>query len=96
MRALEWGTDSTNNRGVFRRAGLIVNPRVFPPVALVDSAKLNGTIDTSTLSEASEADGGTEPSANRSRGQAIPIFGFLNVDYFPDDSENYPLTEIIF
>jgi hypothetical protein len=83
IKTLEHATDSTNNRAMFRRAGLIVNLRIFPPVALVDSAKLNGLIDAFTLSEACEADGGTVPSANGSRGQAIPIFGFLNADYFP-------------
>jgi hypothetical protein len=53
MRALERAANSTNNRAVFRQAGLTVNLRIFPPVALVDSSKLNRIIDSSTLPDSS-------------------------------------------
>jgi hypothetical protein len=58
---------------------------LFPLAQLWDSAKLNGMMNESNLPEASEADAGTGPSANTPRGQAIPIFGFVNADCFPDE-----------
>jgi hypothetical protein len=57
MKVLEHVTGSGSNRAAFRRAGLIAHPRVLPPVALVDSTKLNEMIDASVLPDASEADG---------------------------------------
>jgi hypothetical protein len=54
MRALERATDPTNHRTAFRRAVLTVNLRIFPPVPSVDSRKLNGIIDSSTLPDSSE------------------------------------------
>jgi hypothetical protein len=33
MKALEHVVDSSNKRADFKRAGLTINPRVFPPVA---------------------------------------------------------------
>jgi hypothetical protein len=83
MRALERATDSTNNHAAFRRAGLTVNLRIFPPVASVDSRKLNGIIDSSTLPDSSEGDGNGEPSGHRRQTCPIPVFGFLNEDNFP-------------
>jgi hypothetical protein len=65
MRALERATDSTNHRTAFRRAGLTVNLQIFPPVASVDSRKLNGTIDSSTLPDGSEEDGNSELSGHQ-------------------------------
>jgi hypothetical protein len=65
MKALECATDLTNNRAASRRAGLIVNLRIFPPVALVNSRKLNGILDSSTLSDSSEGDGNNGPSGHQ-------------------------------
>jgi hypothetical protein len=76
MKAFQRATDSNNNRAAFKH-------RVFSPMALVDSAQLNAMIEASTLREVSETDGGPGPSANGSRSQPIPIFGFLNANYFP-------------
>jgi hypothetical protein len=78
MRALERGTDSTNNRAVFRPAGLTVSLRIVPPVASVDSRKLNGIIDSSTLPDSPEGDGYSEPSGHQRQTRPIPVFGFLN------------------
>jgi hypothetical protein len=85
MRALERATDSTNNRAVFRRAGLTVNLRIFPPVASVDSRQLNGIIDSSTLPDSSEGDGNSEPSGHQRQTRPIPVFGFLNEVNFPGE-----------
>jgi hypothetical protein len=49
MKASEHTTDSPNNPAAFKRVGLTIDPRVFPPVALVESRQLIGMIDTSTL-----------------------------------------------
>jgi hypothetical protein len=49
MKTLERTTESKNNHAAFRRAGLTVNLRTFPPVASVDTRKLNGTIDSLIL-----------------------------------------------
>jgi hypothetical protein len=49
MEALEHATDSFNNRAAFKRAGLRINPRVFPPVAFVESRQLIEMIDASVL-----------------------------------------------
>jgi hypothetical protein len=38
MKALEHARDLSNNRAAFKRAGLGINPRVFPPVTLVSLA----------------------------------------------------------
>jgi hypothetical protein len=78
MRALERPTDSTNNRAAFRLAGLTVNLRTFPPVASVDSRKLNGIINSSTLSYSSEGDGNIGPYGHQRQTRPIPVFGFLN------------------
>jgi hypothetical protein len=78
MRALERATDSTNNRAAFRRAGLTVNLRIFPPVALVNSHKVNEIIDSSTLPGSSVEDGNSEPSGHQRQTRPIPVFGFLN------------------
>jgi hypothetical protein len=80
MRAVERAADSTNNRAAFR---LTVNLRIFPPVALVDSHKLNGIIDSSTLPDSSEGDGNSEPSGHQRQTRPTPVFGFLNEANFP-------------
>jgi hypothetical protein len=85
MRALERATDLTNNRSAFRRAGLTVNLRIFPPVALVNSHKLNEIIDSSTLPDNSEEDGNSEPSGHHRQTRPVPVFGFLNEANFPSE-----------
>jgi hypothetical protein len=85
MRALERATDSTTNRAAFRRAGLAVNLRNFPPVASVDSRKLNGIIDSSTLPDSSEGDGNSEPSGHQRQTRPLSVFGFLNEANFPGE-----------
>jgi hypothetical protein len=85
MRALKRTTDSTNDRAAFRRAGLTVNLRIFPPVTLVDSRKLNGIIDSSTLPDSSEGDGNSEPSGHQRQTRPIPFLGFLNEANFPGE-----------
>jgi hypothetical protein len=85
MRALERATDSTNNRAAFRRAGLTVNSQIFPPVASVDSRKLNRIIDSSKLPDTFEGDGNSEPSGHQRQTHPIPIFGFLNEANFPGE-----------
>jgi hypothetical protein len=85
MRALERATDSTNKRPAFRQAGLTVNLRIFPPVASVDSRKLNEIIDSSTLPESSEGDGNSEPSGHQRHTRPIPVSGFLNEANFPSE-----------
>jgi hypothetical protein len=77
MKALEHITDSSNNRA-FRRGGLGINPRVFPPVATVDSRKLNEMINSSTLPDV----GRDDPARPASAGRRAPVFGFLNARYF--------------
>jgi hypothetical protein len=85
MRALQRAIDSTSNRTAFRRAGLTVNLRNFPPVGSVDRHKLNGIIDSSTLPDSSEGDGNSEPSGHQRQTRPIPIFGFLNEANFPGE-----------
>jgi hypothetical protein len=51
MKALEHATDTSNNRAAFKRAGPRIKPRVFPPVALVESHQLIKMIDASALPE---------------------------------------------
>jgi hypothetical protein len=85
MRALERATDSTNNRAAFRRAGLMINLRIFPPVASVNSRKLNGIIDSSTLPDSSEEDGNNVPSGHQRQTRPISVFGFLNEANFPGE-----------
>jgi hypothetical protein len=53
-------------------------------MAFMDSTKLNRMTEASNLSEIPEADRGTIPSADASQSRAIPIFGFVNTDCFPD------------
>jgi hypothetical protein len=83
MRALERATDSTNNRVAFRRAGLTVSLRIFPPVASVNSRKLNGIIDLATLPDSSERDENSELSGHQRQTRPILVFGFLNEANFP-------------
>jgi hypothetical protein len=85
MRALERATDSTNNLVAFTRAGLTVNLRIFPPVALINSRKLNGIMDSSTLPDRSEGDGNSEPLGRQRQTCPIPVFGFLNEVNFPGE-----------
>jgi hypothetical protein len=85
MRALERATDSTNNRAEFRRAGLMVNLRIFPPIASVGSRKLKGLIDSSTLPDSSEGDGNSRPSGHQRQTRPIPVFGSLNEANFPGE-----------
>jgi hypothetical protein len=83
MKALEHVMDSSNNREAFKRAGLRINPRVFPPVALVESRQLIEMIDASTLPDGAGVDGSTEPVVATQGPRATPVFGFLNGKYFP-------------
>jgi hypothetical protein len=85
MRALDGTTDSTENRAAFRRAGLTVNLRIFPPIASVDFRKLKGLIDSSTLPDSSDGHGNSEPSGHQRRTRPIPVFGFLNEAHFPGE-----------
>jgi hypothetical protein len=82
MKALEHATDSTNNRAAFKRAGLKINPAVFPPVALVDAAKLNEMIDSSTLPDTAEGNEEAGELGDEGRTRGIPVFGFVNEEYF--------------
>jgi hypothetical protein len=85
MRPLERATDPINNLAAFRRTGLTVNLRIFPPVASVNSRKLNGIIDSSTLPDSSEGDGNSEPSGHQRPTPPIPVVGFLNEANFPGE-----------
>jgi hypothetical protein len=83
MRALERATDSTNDRLAFRWTGLTINLWTFPPVASVDSCKLNGIINSSKFPDSSEANGDSEPSGHQWQTRPIPVFRFLNEVNFP-------------
>jgi hypothetical protein len=85
MKALEHATDSANNRAAFKRAGLLINPRMFPPVAIVGSGKLSEIIDSSSLPETSGSDESHERAPDASGGRSAPVFEFLTVHYFPDE-----------
>jgi hypothetical protein len=85
MKALEHATDSSNNRAAFKRAGLKINPAVFPPVALVDSGKLTEMINSTTLPEGDRSDEGGEPGPGGPMRRGTPIFGFLNARHFPTE-----------
>jgi hypothetical protein len=85
MRALVRATDSTNNCAAFRRAGLTVKLRIFPPIASVGSHKLSGIIDSPTLRDCSEGDGNSESSGHQRQTRPIPAFGFLNEANFPGE-----------
>jgi hypothetical protein len=85
VRALERAIDSTNNRAAFRQAGLTVNLRIFPPVALINSRKLKGIIDSPTLPNSHKVDGNSEPSGHQRQTRPIPVSGFLNEVHFPGE-----------
>jgi hypothetical protein len=85
MKALEHATDSANNRSAFKRAGLLINPRVYPAVALVDSRKLNEMVDSSTLPEILPLPEGQEPAQDALNRRPAAVFGFLNAHFFPDE-----------
>jgi hypothetical protein len=76
IKALEHATDSSNNRAAFERADVRINPRVFPPVALVESRQLIEMIDT--LPDGAEVDGSVEPVVATQRPRATPVFEFRN------------------
>jgi hypothetical protein len=57
MIALERATDSCTNRAAFKRAGLVVNPAIFPPVAMVKRDELLGLVAESQLSDAAPSVG---------------------------------------
>jgi hypothetical protein len=61
MKALEYATDSSNNRRAFIRGGLTINPRVFPPMTFVEFCQLIGMIDALTLPVGAGVDGSAEP-----------------------------------
>jgi transposase len=82
-KALEHATDSFNNRAAFKRAGLRINPWVFPPVALGEFRQLIEMIDASTLPDGAGVDGSAEPVVATQRPRATPVFGFRNGEYFP-------------
>jgi hypothetical protein len=83
MKALEHAMDSSSNRASFKRVGLRINPRVFSPVALVESLQLIEMIDASTLPDSAGVDGNAEPVVATQRPRATPVFGFRNGEYFP-------------
>jgi hypothetical protein len=84
MKALERATDSSTNRAAFRRAGLVLNPAVFPPVAMVRDGDLRTRIAESQLPEAEPPiDSGLDPG-DHSGDTRRPIFGFLNRGLFSD------------
>ena len=84
MRAFEHATDSTNNRSAFKRAGLLVKPRIFPPVAMVNSRELHARIDATTLPEDATVVSGGERSGNHHGRSIAPVFGFINAADFRD------------
>jgi hypothetical protein len=83
MKALEHGTDSSNNSAAFKRAGLTMNPRGFSPVAFLESRQLIEMIDVLRLPDAG-VDGSAESFVARELPRAAPVFGFRNADFFPD------------
>jgi hypothetical protein len=84
MKALGHATDSSNNRGALTRPGLMINPRVFPPVALVNSQQLNEIIDSSGLPESFRSYDGHRSVPGASNDEPSPVFGLLNSAYFRD------------
>jgi hypothetical protein len=56
MKALEHTSNFPNKQAAFRRAGLVINPRIFSPVALVDSGKLNRMFVASNPAETPDMD----------------------------------------
>jgi hypothetical protein len=84
MKALERATDSSTNRAAFRRARSVLNPAVFPPVAMVRDGDLMTRIAESQLPEAEPSiDSGLDPE-DHSDDARRPIFGFLNRELFGD------------
>jgi hypothetical protein len=82
MKALERATDSSTNRAAFKRAGLVINPAVFPPVAMVKREELLALVAESQLADtppSTGADGNPEIDSDDGQG---PIFGFLNRELF--------------
>ena len=82
MKALERATDSSTNRSAFKRAGLTVNPRIHPPVAVVDSRGLLTRIEESVLPSGEPAVGDDPAPEGRTHPRREPVFGFLNEAYF--------------
>jgi hypothetical protein len=82
MKALERATDSATNRSAFKRAGLMINPRVYPPVAIVDTGELATRIDGSLLPMGEPAIGADGAPEDARPARREPIFGFLNEAYF--------------
>jgi hypothetical protein len=81
MKALERATDSSTNRAAFRRfrrAGLVLNPGVFPPVSALRDGDLMTRIAKSQLPEAEPSIEGWLDPENHSNDTRRPIFGFLN------------------
>jgi hypothetical protein len=91
MKVIERATDSSNNRAAFKLAGLRINPRVFRPVALVESRQLIEMIDASTLPNGAGVDGSAEPVVATQRPRATPVFGFRNGEYFPHQQRIYSI-----
>jgi hypothetical protein len=75
MKALEHATDSSNNRAALKRPGLTINPRVFPPVAVMESRQLIDMIDASTLPDGGEVDGSAGPFIATQLPRAARVFG---------------------
>jgi hypothetical protein len=65
-------------------ANITVNPRVFPPVAWVESRQLIEVIDASTVPDRAGVNGTAEPFVAMQLPQAAPVFGFRNPEHFPD------------
>jgi hypothetical protein len=82
MKALERATDSSTNRAAFRKAGLVLNPEVFPPVAMVRDGYLMTRIAESQFPEAEPSiEGGLDPE-DHSNDTRRTIVGFLNLGLF--------------
>jgi hypothetical protein len=79
MKALGLASDSLNNCAAFRRAGPVINLRIFPSV---DSGNLNEMINSSTLSDTAEEGGENQSSGDEGRHSGRVDFGLLNVAYF--------------
>jgi hypothetical protein len=58
MKALERATDSQNNQSALKRSKLLISPRIFAPVALMNSHTLNVMYDSSMLPEGEPSTGG--------------------------------------
>jgi hypothetical protein len=82
MMALECATDSYTNRAAFKRAGLVIDLSVFPPVAMVKRDEFLALIAESQLHDAAPSVGDDGNPGSHSDGERGPTFGFLNRELF--------------